>query len=78
MIAHLAPELQIYEDLDNNILEIDYPVKEYPLKVKSVGFDKCPEISGRLWGIKGQYLIFDDGRVTNIRKHSGYEIEVET
>lgn len=77
MIAHLAPELQIYEDLDNNILEINYPVKEYPLKVKSVGFDKCPEISGRLWGIKGQYLIFDDGRVTNIRKHNGYEIEVE-
>jgi hypothetical protein len=77
MVAHLAPELQTFEDEDNNIVEINYPVNEYPTKVKSVGFDKFPEIAGRLWGIKGQYLIFDDGRVTNIRKHSGYVIEVE-
>lgn len=77
MIENLSPELQVYEDEDNNIVQINYPVNEYPTKVKSVGFDKYPIIEGRLWGIKGQYLIFDDGRVTNIRKHNGYEIEVE-
>ena len=34
-------------------------------------------IEGRLWGIKGQYLIFDDGSVLNIRKHNGYNITLE-
>ena len=77
MVAHLAPELQVYEDEDSDIVEITYPVNEYPTKVKSIGFDKSPEIAGRLWGIKGQYLIFDDGRVTNIRKHNGYVIDLD-
>ena len=49
---------------------------EYPEKVKSVGFDKFPEIEGCLAGIKGQYLIFDDNRVLNIRKHNGYRVTV--
>ena len=40
----------------------------------SVGFDKHPEIEGFLAGIKGQYLIFDDNRVLNIRKHNGYRV----
>jgi hypothetical protein len=75
MVTHLSPELQTYED--DNIVEINYPVNEYPTKVKSVGFDKCPEIAGRLWGIKGQYLIFDDGTVLNMRKHTGYMVELE-
>lgn len=29
-----------------------------------------------LVGIKGQSLLFDGGRVLNIRKHRGYEVEV--
>ena len=49
----------------------------YPLKVKSFNFDKTPEVSGVLQGIKGQYLIFDTG-VINIRKFGGYKIEVES
>ena len=77
MIAHLAPELQNYESEDNEITEITYPATEYPEKVKSLSFDKLEEITGRLWGIKGQYLIFDDGTVLNIRKHTGYLVELE-
>ncbi len=77
MIAHLAPELQIYESEENEITEINYPVNEYPEKVKSLSFDKLEEICGRLWGIKGQYLIFDDGTVLNMRKHTGYLVELE-
>ena len=77
MIAHLAPELQNYESEDNEITGITYPVTEYPEKVKSLSFDKLEEITGRLWGIKGQYLIFDDGTVLNMRKHTGYLVELE-
>ena len=77
MISHLAPKLQNYESEDNEITEITYPVTEYPEKVKSLSFDKLEEITGRLWGIKGQYLIFDDCTVLNMRKHTGYLVELE-
>ena len=64
-------------ELDNSPrASIDYPVNDYPDKVKSLNFDKTPRISGVLQGIKGQYLILDCG-VLNIRKFSGYEIEFE-
>lgn len=56
-------------------VDINFPVESYPLKVKSFNFDKAPEISGVLQGIKGQYLLLDTG-VINIRKFSGYEVEL--
>ncbi|MFN3342965.1 MAG: DUF2797 domain-containing protein [Flavobacteriales bacterium] len=31
-----------------------------------------------LTGIKGQYLLFEGGMVSNIRNQSGYEVEFET
>tara|TARA_B100001750_G_C15475988_1_gene582505 strand:- start:942 stop:1739 length:798 start_codon:yes stop_codon:yes gene_type:complete len=77
MISHLPSDLQNYIIEENNITEINYPVNEYPEKVKSLSFDKLGEIAGRLWGVKGQYLIFDDGTVVNMRKHTGYMVELE-
>lgn len=53
----------------------DYPVLEYPTKVVSHNFDKNPEVSGTLMGIKGQYLMLDSG-VINLRKFTGYEVAV--
>jgi len=73
----LPNELREYLTEDNSITEIKYPVVKYPEKVKSVNFDKLPEISGMLNGIKGQYLLLDDDRVLNIRRHTGYVISVE-
>lgn len=58
-------------------VDIHYPVETYPVKVKSFNFDKSPEVSGLLQGIKGQYLILDSG-VLNIRKFGGYDITLET
>ena len=77
MLNYLSEELIKYKCEDNDITEIIYPVKEYPEKVKSLSFDKLDEIAGRLWGIKGQYLIFDDGSVLNVRKHTGYKVVLE-
>lgn len=65
-------ELVSYFSPQDHLTEIKYPVIKHPAKVTSVSFDKFPEITGTLFGIKGQYLIFDDGRVINIRNHSGY------
>ncbi len=58
---------------DTEVVAIIYPVIQYPEKIKSLNFDKTAVISGRLQGIKGQYLILDSG-VLNIRKFGGYEI----
>lgn len=61
---------------DAEVTAIEYPVQAYPEKIKSLNFDKQPVIEGELQGIKGQYLILDNG-VLNIRKFSGYNIELE-
>lgn len=58
------------------IIEINYPVQSYPEKVKSFNLEKAGEICGLLMGIRGQYLIFDHGRVINIRRLTGYEVEL--
>jgi len=76
LIGTLDDKLQQFVDSDDTVCSINYPVNRYPEKVKSVGFDKYPEIEGCLAGIKGQYLIFDDNRVLNIRKHNGYRVTV--
>lgn len=63
------------EILSEAITPIAYPVNAHPTKITSHNFDKNPEVSGKLQGIKGQYLIFDTG-VINIRKFTSYEVEV--
>ena len=62
---------------EQQVTTINYPVNKYPEKVTSFNFDKTPQVSGLLNGIKGQYLILDGG-VINMRKFAGYEIELET
>ena len=64
------------EILAEDVVNISYPVEKYPTKVTSFNFDKNPEVTGVLEGIKGQYLILDSG-VINIRKFTSYEVEVE-
>lgn len=59
-----------------SVVDIHFPVQQYPEKVKSFNFDKTPEINGLLIGIKGQYLILDTG-VLNIRKFGGYHITLQ-
>ncbi|WAJ69671.1 DUF2797 domain-containing protein [Catenovulum adriaticum] len=64
------------EELNQKTIELSFPVTEYPTKIKSFNFDKDPVVTGVLEGIKGQYLIFDNG-VINIRKFTSYECEFE-
>lgn len=75
-VEDLLPfDMRDFVSMNDDIISLNYPVEKYPVKVKSIGFDKSPVIRGKLVGIKGQYLIFDDERVLNIRKHTSYEIE---
>lgn len=76
LIDKLQADLRDYVTDDRDVLRIDYPVEAYPEKVKSIGFDKQPVVEATLLGIKGQYLILDDNRVLNVRKHQGYWIQL--
>ena len=78
MVEDVLPfDLRDFISGDDSIFTFEYPVLTYPKKVKSVGFDKTSIVEGKLAGIKGQYLIFDDERVINLRKHTSYEINFE-
>ncbi|MBJ2176013.1 DUF2797 domain-containing protein [Aureibaculum sp. A20] len=64
--------------LENHSKEtnIEFPVLQYPTKVKSLNLSKTPNFSGVLKGIKGQYVIFEDNTVFNIRSSEGYYIRL--
>ena len=72
---HLGP---VYEPffIDEPPEEFVYPVLNYPAKVNSLTLDKALSIEGTLEGIKGQYSLFDGGRVLNVRRHSGYRVRI--
>ena len=63
------------EEIESDVVQINYPVEEYPEKIISIGFDKMPVIEDKLIGIRGQYLILENA-VLNILKHNGYHIKL--
>lgn len=72
----LPADLVEYFSEDDTIEIFRYPVLQFPVNVKSMTFDKESVIEGKLQGIKGQYLLFDNDRVINLRKHTGYILEI--
>jgi hypothetical protein len=72
----LPDEYKQYISTNDEVLELTYPVLNYPTKVTSIGLEKHPNILLPLNGIRGQYFLFEGGAVINIRKHSGFEIEL--
>ena len=75
MAALVTKELSHYLSKTTDITEINYPVLEFPDKVKSLKLEKEKIIEGKLLGIKGQYLILDSG-VTNIRSQTGARVTI--
>ena len=67
---------EFYDSNKNDLFEMDFPVLEYPKKVTSTNLDKSPIISGKLVGIKGQYLIFESGLVFNVRGSEGFVVKI--
>src|SRR6478609_2655087 len=77
-VESLIPaEVQEFYHLDkNDLYEMHFPVLNYPQKIASLSLDKTPHYSGKLIGIKGQYLIFEDGTVFNVRGYEGYAVSI--
>ncbi|MBP2832464.1 DUF2797 domain-containing protein [Aquimarina sp. U1-2] len=74
--AHIPEEVKPYFVEDNKETTLHFPVLQYPNSVKSLNLDKTPEFSGILKGVKGQYLIFEDHTVFNVRNSEGYVVEL--
>lgn len=73
----IPEEAKEYYIANNKETEIKFPVKEFPEKVKSLNLVKNPFYEGVLKGIKGQYLIFADGIVFNVRGNEGLVVELK-
>ena len=68
---------QFIKDNSFSTLNIKYPVTRYPVKPKSLNIVKENKFQGELCGIKGQYLIFSDDTVFNIRSNEGVVLELD-
>ena len=74
--TYLPTEVQPYYLAEQQELEIQFPVLKYPQKPQSLQLDKTLEYEGILAGIKGQYLIFEDDTVFNVRNFEGYVVQI--
>ena len=57
--------------------QLEFPVQRYPQKIKSLNLVKEQSYSGVLKGIKGQYLLFEDETVFNIRGNEGLYVGID-
>jgi hypothetical protein len=71
-IDSIPKDLEPYVVRETTEIEsLTFPVLQYPEKVKSLNLSKTPLYEGKLMGIKGQYLIFEDATVFNVRSNEG-------
>lgn len=75
-IDGLPKDLKPYITKDSQLTEIQFPVLQYPEKVKSLNLEKENSYTGLLRGIKGQYLIFEDQTVFNVRSNEGLVVSI--
>ncbi len=73
----IPEEASEYYLANNTETHLEFPVLQYPSKPKSLNLDKTPHYNGKLTGIKGQYLIFEDNTVFNVRGSEGYVVRIE-
>lgn len=76
LIPYLPEEIAKSFISDADELELKFPVLRFPEKIKSLNLDKTPDYVGVLKGIKGQYLLFEDDTVFNVRSNEGYVVGI--
>lgn len=76
VFKYLPKEVEQYKLENGDLVELDFPVEQYPQKLKSLNLDKTPNYEGLLKGIKGQYLIFEDQTVFNVRSNEGAKVKI--
>ena len=74
--SFIPEEAQEYFIENNSETQIKFPVHQYPETPKSLNIAKEQSYTGKLVGIKGQYLIFEDQKVFNIRSNEGIVVRL--
>ncbi len=74
LAQYIPEETKPYFLENSKELHLEFPVHKYPEKVTSLNLEKTPNYEGKLVGIKGQYLIFEDQTVFNVRNHEGFKV----
>ncbi|UOY07691.1 DUF2797 domain-containing protein [Muricauda sp. SCSIO 64092] len=74
---YIPEEVVPYFIEDHTETHLEFPVLQYPEKVKSLNLEKTPSYEGVLKGIKGQYLLFEDQTVFNVRGSEGYYVGID-
>lgn len=77
-IQWLPEEVKPYASHDKFLspTELQFPIHQYPEKVQSLNLLKSKTYTGTLVGIKGQYFIFEDQTVFNVRGHEGHRVKI--
>lgn len=73
---YIPSEALDYYLASNKETNIEFPVLQYPDQPKSLNVVKTPFYQGILKGIKGQYLLFEDQTVFNIRANEGLVVSI--
>ncbi|MFT7072574.1 DUF2797 domain-containing protein [Patiriisocius sp. Uisw_017] len=73
---YIPEEARAYFIENNTETTIHFPVLQYPTKLKTLNLTKTPEYQGVLKGIKGQYLLFEDNTVFNVRSNEGSVVSI--
>lgn len=74
---YIPEEAASYFIENSTVTNLNFPVIKYPEKPKSLNIIKTPSYKGVLVGIKGQYLIFEDQTVFNVRSNEGLVVSLE-
>ena len=72
-LSYLPDEVKDYANsaLQEKTMSLYFPLQTPPTRVKSINLIKLKQFSATLEGVKGQYLIFSDQQVINVRGHEG-------
>lgn len=73
----LPEEVKPYFLENNPETDLNFPVLQYPLKPRVLNLQKTPFFAGKLKGIKGQYIIFEDNTVFNVRNNEGIVVGLQ-
>ncbi|MFB6340768.1 DUF2797 domain-containing protein [Saccharicrinis sp. FJH62] len=75
-LEQLPEEFNQYIIKDPQIQAITYPYQIVPNGLRNINLEKENTVKGTLAGIKGQYVVFKDGKAINIRKYTGYLVDL--
>ncbi|MGS2727576.1 DUF2797 domain-containing protein [Psychroserpens sp. BH13MA-6] len=74
--GYIPEEAKDYFIASNTETNLKFPVLQYPEKPKSLNIEKEQLYTGKLMGVKGQYLIFEDNTVFNVRANEGLVVNI--